>query len=164
MLPNNVIPLGRWLGILALVLTLGACGTVQVTEVPLTAGGEHQISSAVDGQFVNILGVDFDPPLDYLDDLRVQGVTLLVALENRGSQPVRDVRVVARLHVGGSQKRVIERTGVVPELVPGQVTVYRFPRVKSLPLRRVYRLHIQVLTADGRQVLNQRTYTLRVSR
>ncbi len=151
-------------GILALVFLLSACEAIQVTEVPLSSEGEQYIGSVEGETYINILGVDFDPPLDYIDDVRAQGVTLLVALENRGNSPVRDVRVVARLHLEGRPERVIERTGVVAELVPGEVTVYRFPRVRSLPLRRMYRLEVQVLTADGRRVLNQRTYTLRVTR
>ncbi len=153
-------------GILALVFLflLSACEAIQVTEVPLASEGEPYISSVAEETYINILGVDFDPPLDYLDDVHAQGVTLLVALENRGNSPARDVRVVARLRLEERPERVIERTGVVAEIAPGEVTVYRFPRVRSLPLRRMYRLEIQVLTADGRRVLNQRTYTLRVTR
>jgi len=92
---------GWLLGALALVFLLSACEAVQVTEVPFASAGEQYIGSVEEETYINILGVDFDPPLDYLDDVRAQGVTLLVALENRGSFPVRDVRVVARLYLEG---------------------------------------------------------------
>ncbi len=145
--------------VLATVL-LAACGEVRVSEEPLST--QSLLSAAAEEGTLNILGVDFDPPLDYIDTVHGQGITLLVALENRGRVPVRDVRVVARLYLDADGARAIERDGLIAEMLPGQVVVYRFPRLRSLPLRRFYTLDVRLLTADGRRVLNRRTYTVRV--
>ena len=112
---------------------------------------------------IHVLGVDFDPPLNYVGAVQGQGVTLLVALENRGSVAAHDVRILARLHLGEGEEQVIERQGLIQELPPGQVVVYRFPRWRTLPMRRSYTLEIRLLSTDGLRVLGQRTYTLKMA-
>lgn len=152
--------LARLLLVLAVVagLMLTACSEAQVGD---GAHVQHLLSAEADEHAaINILGVDFDPPLDYLTTLQDQSVTLLVALENRGRAPVRDVRIAARLYLGRGNDRVIARDGLVQEVPPGQVIVYRFPRLHALPLRRTYTLEVRVLTADGHRLLNRRTYTV----
>lgn len=146
---------------LALAMALlTACGEVQITEESLSS--PELLSTAAEGEALNILGVDFDPPLDYIDTVHRKGVTLLVAVENRGNTPLYDVRVVARLYLDAKGERALEREGLIAELPPKQVVVYRFPRLHSLPVRRNYRLEVRLLTADGRRVLNRRVYTVHV--
>ncbi len=153
-------PRALLVALLATVLLATACGDVQVSEQAIEK--QHILSTGVAGESISVLGVDFDPPLNYVNTLRAQGVTLLVALENRGTAPVRDVRVLARLHLDEGEEQVIERDGFIQELPPGQVVVYRFPRLHTLPLRRSYTLEVRVLSADGRRVLHRRTYTVHV--
>ena len=142
----------------AALLTAG-CSGVRVSE----SDEARSVADAVDGNStLNILGVDFDPPLDYVEITRNQGVTLLVAVENRGQQVISDVRIVARLRYNGDTSRGLERQGVLPDLKPGAITVYRFPRMRNIPIRRSYTLDVQLLAPDGSQVLSQRSYRIRL--
>ncbi len=111
-----------------------------------------------------IVGIDFDPPLTYVENIRKQGVTLLVAVENQGQTQARDVRIIAHLFLDPRKEQVIERMGVIPLVDPGGMEVYRFPRLRNIPLRHTYILEIQLTTPDGQRVISQRTYTVNVSR
>jgi len=155
----------RLVALLIALLLVAGCTGVQVQEgaASLTGsalGGHESVGS------VAIVGIDFDPPLQYADTLRRQGVTLLVAVENRGSEPVDEAWLVARLIATGPQheRLVLERTGVVSGLKPGQVTVYRFPRLRNIPLRRSYALDVKVFAdaAGSATPLAERRYDIRV--
>ena len=145
------------LALLALVMMAG-CAQVQVEEhrTAQAAVVDDGVSGAV-----NIVGIDFDPPLEYLKTYPYQGITLLVAVENRSAQPLSDLRIRARLPLN-DQGQVLEREGVLPHLPPHTIRVYRFPRLRQLPSRRVYALEIMVLSPDGQRVLNRREYTVRI--
>ena len=160
---NHISDVARaWLLSVVLIATLllAGCAGSRTTDVN---GVQRVLSAETDERpIIEVLGVDFDPPLDYVSTVRGQGVTLLVALENRGRVAARNVRVRARLHLGNGEEQVIERQGLVQELPPGQVVVYRFPRLHTLPMRRSYRVDIRVFSADGLQVFAQRTYAVDV--
>ncbi len=147
-----------WLLALWVMLLAAGCAQVQVQDRTFL---NREVPS-LDGGPIYILGIDFDPPLEYIQQYPTQGVTLLVAVENRGSEPLKNLRIVARLYVAGQREQVISREGVLPELVPQSMTVYAFPRLRHIPARRWYRLEVEVRTPDGREVLSSREYTLRV--
>ncbi len=154
-----------WATILATVLIASACAGVQVTEQPAqkqayTKIGQKSITND-EGNKLVIVGVDFDPPLTYVDTIRQHGVTLLVAVENQGSTRAQNVRIVARLILNQEKKQTIQREGVLKSIEPGHIEVYHFPRLRNIPIRRAYTLHIQLMTTDGQRILGQRTYTIK---
>jgi len=112
-------------------------------------------------QTLAIVGVDFDPPLDYVDALRKRGIMLLVAVENRSNTTIKGARIVARL--GGVDRKALERSGVLPHLPPHTIVVYRFPRMRNIPIRDLYTLTIEVYAAQSQQTLSVRHYTVRIT-
>ncbi len=143
-----------------------ACSDIQVMEqpeerYPTTSAKELQETHTFQ---LTIVGVDFDPPLHYAENIRQQGLTLLVAVENQGKERANDVRIIAHLFLDPQKKQVIKRTGVLPRVEPGHMEVYRFPRLRNIPIRHTYILDIQLTTPDGQRVISQRTYKINLSR
>jgi len=142
---------------------LAACGDVQVhvqgtttATTPVPTGADI---SDTEGELA-IVGVDFDPPLDYLESIRQQGIMLLVAVENRGERPREGVRIYARLQYDRDERHALKRMGILPTLPPHQIVVYRFPRLYNIPARRAYTLEVRLLSPNGDKVLNKRRYTI----
>jgi hypothetical protein len=78
------------------------------------------------------------------------GVTLLVAIQNRGLSTETNVRVAARLMDPSDRYReLVGEVVTLPVLTPGAVRVARFTQVSALPRRTTYRLLIQVEPAAG---------------
>ncbi len=149
--------------LLALVLVASACSGVQVN---VRGGTSHAIKNRpADGSSdLAIVGVDFDPPLDYVDSIRRNGIMLLVAVENRGDVPMSGVRIHATLRYGRDEQEVLKRSGILPTLVPHRIVVYRFPRMRRIPVRQSYTLHIRLLSPGGTRVLSEREYIIDVVR
>ena len=114
-----------------------------------------------------IVGVDFDPPLEYAQVVANGRVTLLVAIENRGQSDEHDLTLSARLLDGGggmgrlellNERLMLERIGA------GEVQVVRFSPVTQLPRRQNYQLQVTLSPAVGEIDLsdNQRTYEITV--
>lgn len=111
---------------------------------------------------VAIVGVDFDPPLtaELLPD---SGITLLVAVENKGLNVEPQVAVSARLlDPAGEQSYgdLLRETVVEQALEPGDVRIVRFTEVTDLPPRSRYQLIVELAPVDGEADLedNLRTY------
>ncbi len=145
--------------LLTVVLLTTACSGVRVN---VHGGPSHAIRtpSTGRGEELAIVGVDFDPPLDYVDSIQKQGIMLLVAVENRGDVPMTGVRIDATLYYGKTGKNALKRSGILPTLSPHRIVVYRFPRMRHIPARRSYTLRIRLLSSDGTRVLNERRYTI----
>lgn len=114
---------------------------------------------------VAIVGVEFDPPLDAAQILSSGGVTLLVALENRGLVTESSLRVSARLFDPGDQGRsteLLNESLTVRSLTPGELRVVRFTQVSQLPARSHYKLVIEAATAPGERIHedNVRTFDI----
>ncbi len=148
--------------IMGLVLTT-SCAGVQMDIQGATRANSLAIGEENRGEEqIAIIGIDFDPPLDYAEATRMQGITMLVALENRGEERIEGARIKARLKTGEHTTKMLQRMGVLPDLPPHTVVVYRFPRLRNIPIRHTYVLDISVQSADGQQVLGHRLYKIRV--
>lgn len=102
---------------------------------------------------IAIIGVDFDPPLDQALMALDRGLTLLVAVENRGFTFEPQVVVTARLYdPTGARVALLDETVVAQDLEPGEVRVLRFPEVRALPMRDRYELVVQVAEVAGEVV------------
>lgn len=109
---------------------------------------------------VSLIGVDFDPPLDYNQIISNGGVTLLVAIENLGLSTEPTVHITARLldpADSAGQVELLNETVTTKSLAPGEVRVVRFTQVSELPLRERYSLAIEVSTASGELGLEDST-------
>ena len=137
-----------WIGFaLANLLQVG-CGQVQVSEsppmpipmeTPATGRPEHDLA---------ILGAEVDPPLDGANRLMGGAVSfqLLVAVENRGSQPERDVIVEAWLKAPSGREEVVILNGktIVPYLAPGEVRVAKVSASGAIPVLSSYTIAVTV--------------------
>lgn len=140
--------LWRLLGVTVTILLVGCQANVHVDRdapawPPAAQPAPHNLS---------LLAVDFDPPLDEVELVAGQGVTLLAAIQNNGEEAERNVPVVARLYdVDPMRSRVsplIESTAYVGHVEPGQITIVCFERITSLPLRPRYYLTVEVAGVD----------------
>jgi hypothetical protein len=104
-----------------------------------------------DERALAIVGVDFDPPLEGGQVLSSGGVTLLVAVENRGRQVEPAARVTARLYdpASPSSADLVSETITARALQPGEVRVVRFTQVTNLPVRAKYKLAVEVAPVPG---------------
>ena len=110
-----------------------------------------------------ILGVDFDPSLDVAEMLSNGGVTLLVAVQNRGIEAESDVRVTARLvDASSSAQELLVETVVLYALAPGEVRVVRFTQVSNLPRRESYKLlvHVEPVQGESETADNSRSFDI----
>jgi len=132
-------------------LTLPATPVMSVVTV---APSEHA---------VGVIGVDFDPPLDYEQVISNGGVTLLVAVKNLGLSTEPDVAVRAQLfdpaEYGeyGEPINLLDQTLLARSLAPGEVRVVRFDQVTDLPLHKQYRLVVDVAPVPGERDLSDNT-------
>ncbi len=116
---------------------------------------------------IAIIGVDFDPPLDHAQIVLGGGLTLLVAIENRGLMAEPEVEVTARLldPVEADEPSILlHETISARDLAPGELRVLRFTEVRALPVRTCYELVVQLGQVEGDADLadNIRSYDILV--
>jgi hypothetical protein len=149
------------------LLLLSACSPA-VTLLPSGAATSLPVATVTPQQHaLSILGVEFDPPLDYAQILSRGGVSLLVALENPGLSTESNVRVTAQLLDSTDRskpQKLFDDAVTVKNLAPGELRVVRFPQVSELPRLERYRLQVQVEPVPGEQNTNdnERTYEIEI--
>jgi hypothetical protein len=169
-LPARVRFLRRTFALLALsgalVLLMGCQPLIEVVQPasPLGSPLMPPPTVAPDERGLAILGVEFDPPLEAGQILSRGGVTLLVALENRGLVAETSAHVTARLSDPDAIRPsdLARETITVRNLEPGELRVVRFAQVTDLPLRSRYTLTVEVLPVSGERDMddNSRTYDI----
>ena len=107
----NRVALALLLALLLATPLLAGCVQVQVTDagretVTPTPYGELTLPREV--RDLAILGIEFNPPLEFQEVIAAGKVTLLVAVENRGLTVENGVVVEARL-VGATETDVLVR-------------------------------------------------------
>ena len=150
---------------LALALTVlpGCTSDIEVLQPAGPAGAATVVPQEHD---LALVAVEFDPPLSSAQVL-ADGVTLLVAVENRGLTDEQNVGVTARLceqASGGGQVELLAETITLDMLRPGEIRAVRFTQVSQLPLRADYGLVLELMPVPGESYLadNARTYDIRV--
>lgn len=99
-----------------------------------------------------VVGVDFDPSLQYEQIMAAGGVSLIAAVHNQGQHTESDVAVTAQLYdraARGKPTPLLNETIVIETLEPGDVRLVRFGQVTALPLRGRYELVVQVSAVTG---------------
>jgi len=161
------------LALVCICLTLLACQSYVEIVQPFTLPATPVMSVATvapSAHAVAVIGVDFDPPLDYEQIMSNGGVTLLVAVTNLGLSTEPSVQVRAQLldptgyEQYGEPVDLLDQTVVARSLAPGEVRVVRFDQVTDLPVRKQYRLLIDLGAVPGEQDLsdNSRSYDILV--
>lgn len=114
-----------------------------------------------------IIGVDFDPALDYDQIISNGGVTLLVAVENQGQVTETNVELKARLldtANEASPRELLNDTVILRSLASREVRVVRFNQVTDLPVRERYKLIAELSPVRGERELgdNVRSFDILV--
>jgi hypothetical protein len=142
-------------GVLLLaIFALAGCVEVKVVDsTPAVTAPDTSVNpQAADAPVHNlaVLTVDFDPPLSYQQLIkRRQSVTLLVVVENTGSETERDVTVRAELTTLEDPELLLTRGASVASIAPGEIQVVRFARLGDIPYHQSYRLEVSVDPVDG---------------
>jgi hypothetical protein len=154
---------GLGISLSVFALLLASC-TPSLEVVPAHNAPVAAVSTVTPQQHdLALVAVDFDPPLDFAQIRNNGGVTLVVAVENRGQSAEADVRINAYLQDLDDQLRELSREAVLlGQLNPGALRVVRFAQVSDLPLRERYRLVVSVEAVAGETDIanNSRNYDI----
>jgi hypothetical protein len=142
-----------WAGLTVVaILALSGCTSgVAISSPQETRPAAAATVEPAEHQLV-IIAVDFDPALDSSQLAAGGGVSLMVAVENRGYSDESVVRLSARLLDPGADStssELLNETVILTELAAGQTRVVRFPQVSTFPLLESYRLEVTVDPAPG---------------
>jgi len=146
-------------GLILIVISATLLGCQSSIEVvtPAVAPPILAVTAVPQAHAVAIIGVDFDPELDYAQIISNGGVTLLVAIENQGQVTETGVELKARLldtANQGSPRELLNETVIIRSLAPREVRVVRFNQVTDLPVRERYKLIAELSPVKGELDLN----------
>jgi hypothetical protein len=152
--PKPILSLAIASTLLLVAAALAGCVEVRVvgaTPSALSSGlPSDPLPAAGQAHNLAVVAVEFDPPLDYQRlILRRQSITLLVALENRGSETEHDVTVQAELSTPADPTLHLARSTGTPSIAPGEIQVVRFPALSAIPFFDAYHLEVIVDALPG---------------
>lgn len=149
-------------GLILIVISTTLLGCQSSIEVvtPAVAPTVLAVTAVPQTHAVAIIGVDFDPELDYDQIISNGGVTLLVAVENQGQVTETGVELKARLldtANEGSSRDLLNETVLIDSLAPREVRIVRFNQVSDLPVRERYKLVAELTPVQGERELSDNT-------
>ena len=156
--------------LLLILVLLAGCAEVQVVEPAPSDTPDLFVSplSAAEGDHdLAVMAAVLDPPLQYQQlILRRQSVTLLVAVENRGSSTERNAAVHATLTSPRDPKLNLSQEATIASIAPGEIQIVRFARLQEIPYYNAYRLEVSVDAVAGELDIadNGKIYDVRISR
>lgn len=154
-LRNSGLKLFWFFGALLLVLSvITGCVEVEVRDATPAASAPDTFASPLPGEDKDhnlaILAVDFDPPLDYQQLIILRrSITLLVAVENRGTSTEREVAVRAKLSTPEDPDLLFSQGASVSSIAPGEIQVVRFAQFGRIPYHQIFRLEVAVDPVKG---------------
>ncbi len=156
-------------GLILIVLSTALLGCQSSIEVvtPAVTPVLPAVTAVPQAHDVAIIGVDFDPALNYNQIISNGGVTLLVAVENQGLATETNVELKARLldtADEASPRELLNDTVMIRSLLPHEVRVVRFNQVTDLPVRERYKLVAELSPVPGERGLsdNSRSFDILV--
>ena len=156
-------------GLILIVLSVALLGCQSSIEVvtPAVTPVLPAVTAVPQAHDVAIIGVDFDPALNYNQIISNGGVTLLVAVENQGLATETNVELKARLldtADEASPRELLNDTVMIRSLLPHEVRVVRFNQVTDLPVRERYKLVAELSPVPGERGLsdNSRSFDILV--
>ena len=154
-------------GLILIVISATLLGCQSSIEVvaPAVTPVLPVVTAVPQAHAIAIIGVDFDPALDYSQILSNGGVTLLVAVENQGLATETNVELTARLLDTADEadsRELLNDTVLIRSLAPREVRVVRFNQVTDLPVRERYKLVAELSPVPGEQELtdNARSFDI----
>lgn len=145
----------------ALIVAAGLVGFVRLNA---TDGGEPAPAAVQapvrETHDVAVLSVDFDRPIGPAGRGNREP-SLLVAVDNRGTETEKGLAVVVRLTTENRAETTAKLVEHVSRLAPGEVKVVRFSGA-DLPLKSSYWLTVQVEPAQGEADFANNSKTLRI--
>lgn len=162
--------LPRVIGILALMLVaLVSCAEVEVVDKTPEAGTPDLFASPLKPEDrdhdLAVLAVEFDPPLSYQWlIIRQRAVTLLVVVENTGTDTERNATVRAKLTSSDDPDFVLARDASVESIAPGEVQIVRLARLGEIPYHRSYHLEVSIDPIEGESDLgdNRKAFDIEI--
>ena len=132
-------------GLLLCSVLVLSCGQVKITEAPQTFIASEAAPLGRPEHDLAVLGAEMNPQLDGVLRAPRGAATfqLLVAVENRGTQPERDVIVEAWLESDGDQILLTSKT-IVPYVAPGEVAVARLSATGVIAIMPCYVMTVSV--------------------
>ncbi len=155
------------LALAAISLSVVGCGQVKVSEAASYSTPGPEAAGARPQHDLAVLAAEIDPPLDGAISFPsgTANFQLLVAVENRGSQPERDVIVEAWLRgpQAGESAVLLSGRTITPYLAPGQVEVATLTASGVIPLYDTYGLVVSVRPAPGETYVGNNTSEYQIS-
>jgi hypothetical protein len=155
------------LTLIVISATLLGCQSSIEVVTPAVSPVLPAVTAVPQAHAVAIIGVDFDPALNYSQIISNGGVTLLVAVENQGMATETNVVLKARLldtAEEANMSELLNETELIRSLAPGEVRVVRFNQVTDLPVRERYKLVTELSPVRGERELsdNSRSFDILV--
>ena len=146
-------------GVILIVVSTTLLGCQSSIEVvtPVVTPVIPAVTAVPQAHALAIIGVDFDPALDYGQIISNGGITLLVAVENQGQATETNVELKARLldtADEASPRELLNDTVLLRSLAPREVRVVRFNQVTDLPVRERYKLIAELSPVRGERDLS----------
>ncbi len=154
--PGAMVPLAAAL----LVVLVGLVAYTKLISTEAGAPSPDVVQApAREKHDVAVLSADFDPPLGALGG---REPTLLVAVDNRGTETESGLVVHARLAADNPSDVKLALRERVASLAPGEVKVVRFAGFTGLPRNPSYWLTVEVEPAHSEANFVNNVKTLRV--
>jgi hypothetical protein len=129
----------------------GAVPGPAVGVVAEAAGPRHDLA---------VISLDFDPPLRVLQIERAASdLSLLVAVDNKGTFTERQVPIVAELR-SQSDELLVRQRKVVDTIAPGQAAVVKLAGFGKVPARPGYVVVVRVESVPGETNVDNNGTTL----
>lgn len=162
-----------WIVAILVLILLGLGGCAEVTVVDTTPSAESAEPLATpmvagpSRHDLAILGLDFDPPLDYQQlILREQSIALLVVIENAGTATERDLVVEAQLTTPEDEDLILTGQATVASIAPGEIQIVQFDPLTKIPYHATFYLEVSIVPVAGESdtINNHKAFEVQIQR
>jgi uncharacterized membrane protein len=137
-----------WFVAVLLAAAVISIGCVRVTEIDSgsrSINTVNTVAAVVDRYDAAILSIDFSPvPVSYDGDWDTGSTALHVAVDNRGREPLTDLKIVARVTSSVDDGEIAVASDSIRFLAPGEIKMVRLSRTISPPTHSTYWITVQV--------------------
>ncbi|MHB1415855.1 MAG: hypothetical protein ACYC1C_11430 [Chloroflexota bacterium] len=153
--------------VLSIFLLVGLVGCAGFKVVPMEPtnpkASSAKLAETVTGPLhdVAVISLDVDPPLRVLQvGQPTANISLLAAIDNKGTYTERQVAVTASLRAEDNGELLAQRREVLGSLAPGEASIVRFEGFDRLPKRDGYILSVTVEPVPGEQDIANNTQVM----
>jgi hypothetical protein len=165
--------LGPWIAVtfVLILVLLGGCAEVEVVDTTPDAESAKTFVSPLPADPIRhdlaILGLDFDPPLDYQQlILREQSIALLAVIENAGTVAEHELVAEARLTTPEDEDLILFRQAIVTSIAPGEIQIVDFDPLTKVPYHEIFHLEVSLVPVEGERDTtdNRRVFEIQIHR